>query len=76
MSKKPNEPEELEIPETDLSDAVRGNYYEGAMAGSNVVLLEPDVAQMLRDSAVVSQALREHLKEHRTPQGSPAKKAG
>jgi hypothetical protein len=34
MSKKPNEPEELEIPETDLSDAVRGNYYEGAMAGA------------------------------------------
>jgi hypothetical protein len=76
MSKNPNEPDELEIPETDLTDAIRGKYYERALAGSNVVLLEPDVAQVFRDSAVVSQALREYLKEHGTPPQSPAKKAG
>ena len=76
MSKNPNESEEFEIPETDLSGAVRGKYYERAIAGSNIVLLEPDVARVFRDSAVVSQALREYLKEHGAPPQSPAKKAG
>jgi hypothetical protein len=37
------------------------------MRGSNVVLLEPDVAKVFRDSAVVSQALREYLSEHGAP---------
>ncbi len=76
MSKSPNESKEFEIPETDLSGAVRGKYYERAIAGSNIVLLEPDVARVFRDSAVVSQALREYLKEHGVPPKLPAKKAG
>ncbi len=76
MSKTPNKSEELEIPETDLSGAVRGKYYERATRGSNIVLLEPDVARVFRDSAVVSQALREYLKEHGAPPQSPVKKAG
>ena len=76
MSKKPNESEDFEIPETDLSGAVRGKYYQRAMAGSNIVLLEPDVARVFRDSAVVSQALREYLREHGAPPQLPAKRAG
>lgn len=76
MSKNPKGSEELEIPETDLSGAVRGKYYERAIAGSAIVLLEPDVARVFRDSAVVSQALREYLKEHGAPPQTPAKKAG
>jgi hypothetical protein len=68
MSKNPNESEEFEIPETDLSQAVRGKYYDRAIAGSNVVLLEPDVARVFRDAAVVNQALREYLKEHASRQ--------
>lgn len=61
MSNKAEEFEEDDIPETDFSGGVRGKYYERAMQGSNVVLLEPDVAKVFRDSAVVSQALREYL---------------
>ena len=76
MSKNPNESEDFEIPETDLSGAIRGKYYERAIAGSNIVLLEPDVARVFRDPAVVSQALREYLKEHGTPPLLPTKKAG
>jgi hypothetical protein len=76
MNNRPEESEELDIPETDLSGAVRGKYYERAVAGTNVVLLEPDVAKVFRDSAVVSQALREYLKEHGAPPQSPAKTAG
>ena len=76
MSKKPDELDEMDIPETDLTGAVRGKYYARATAGTNVVLLEPDVARVFRDSAVVSQALREYLEEHGTPPQIPAKKAG
>jgi hypothetical protein len=76
MSKNPSGSEELEIPETDLSQAVRGKYYERAMAGTNIVLLEPDVARVFRDSAVVSQALREYLEEHGAPPELPAKNGG
>ena len=75
MSNKPEEVDDDDIPETDLSGAVRGKYYERAMRGTNIVLLEPDVAQVFRDSAVVSQALREYLTEHGGPPASP-KRAG
>lgn len=54
MSDKIDEIEEDDIPETDFPGGVRGKYYERAMQGSNVVLLEPDVAKVFRDSAVVS----------------------
>lgn len=67
MSKLPDELEDSDIPETDFSNGVRGKYYERAMHGTNVVLLEPDVAKVFRDSAVVSQALREYLSEHGAP---------
>jgi hypothetical protein len=76
MSKSLEESEDFMIPETDLSGAVRGKYYQRAKAGSNIVLLEPDVARVFHDSAVVSQALREYLKEHGAPPQLPATKAG
>ena len=73
MSKRPND-EDDDIPEMDLSGGVRGKYYERYKQGTNIVLLEPDLARVFRDSAVVNQALREYLSEHGAP---PAiKKAG
>jgi hypothetical protein len=75
MSKDPSESQDLEIPETDLSGAVRGKYYDRAIAGTNIVLLEPDVARVFRDSAIVSQALREYLNEHGAPPELPTDKA-
>lgn len=66
--------EEDDIPEMDLTGGVRGKYYERYKQGTNVILLEPDLAGVFRDSAVVNQALREYLSEHGAP---PAiKKAG
>jgi hypothetical protein len=65
MSKRPEQIEEDDIPETDFSGAVRGKYLERATM--NVILLEPDVAKVFHDSAVVSQALREYLVEHGSP---------
>ena len=44
--------------EYDLRGGVRGKYYKQYMEGTNVVLLEPDVAAVFRDSDSVNQALR------------------
>jgi hypothetical protein len=76
MSRQSEEHDETDIPETDFSGGVRGKYYERAMRGTNVVLLEPDVAKVFRDSAVVSQALREYLSEHGAPPIVPKPQGG
>lgn len=46
----------------DYSKAVRGKYYRRLLReGANVAVLEPDVAEMFRDSAAVNDALRSLL---------------
>ena len=46
----------------DYTKAVRGKYYRRILKeGSNVVILEPDVANAFRDSASVNAALRSLL---------------
>ena len=45
-------------PEYDFSGGVRGKYYEAYMQSSNIVVLDPDVAEIFRDSASVNEALR------------------
>lgn len=59
MNQKPNngpDPEMLE--EYDFSGGVRGKYVDRFPKGSNVVVLEPDVAQVFTDAESVNQALR------------------
>ena len=51
-------PEDDLLPEYDFTGAVRGKYYERYAQGTNVVLLDPDVAAAFRDSAAVNDALR------------------
>lgn len=41
-----------------LPGGVRGKYIKSAQTGSNVVLLEPDIAQVFRTEEAVNQALR------------------
>ena len=41
-----------------LKGVVRGKSYRRAMAGTNLVLLEPDVARSFPDSESVNRALR------------------
>ncbi len=41
-----------------LKGGVRGKYYRQAAAGTNLVLLEPDVARAFPDSGSVNRALR------------------
>ena len=42
----------------DFSKAVQGKHHRAYQEGTNVVLLEPDVARAFRDSASVNRALR------------------
>lgn len=57
MSQKSKlEPDEMK-PEYDIR-GVRGKYYERYLQGTNVVLLEPDVATVFRDSESVNRVLR------------------
>ena len=46
----------------DYSKAVRGKYYKRLLKeGTNVVVLEPDIAKAFRDSAAVNDTLRSLL---------------
>ncbi|HXJ91899.1 MAG TPA: hypothetical protein VMT20_03350 [Terriglobia bacterium] len=48
-------------PEYDLSklkDGVRGKYYRQAIAGTNLMLIEPDLAEVFGDAQSVNRALR------------------
>ena len=45
-------------PEYDFSRGVRGKHHAAYKAGTNVVLLDPDVARAFPDSSSVNTALR------------------
>ena len=50
------------LPEYNFSNAVRNKYAERYAEGTNLVLLEPDLAEQFPDSKSVSRALRAYLK--------------
>ena len=52
------EPDSEMKPEYDLRDGVRGKYASRYAEGSNVVILDPDVAAVFPDSVSVNDALR------------------
>jgi hypothetical protein len=59
-------------PEYDLStllkDAVRGKYAARYQAGTNVALLEPDIAAAFPDDKAVNEALRLVIRLAKIPQ--------
>ncbi len=56
---QPSSPETDEMrAEYDFTDGVRGKYSQRFQEGTNVVLLDPDVAAVFRDSESVNRALR------------------
>ena len=56
MRKAPDKPDMRE--EYDLRGGVRGKYAARYKAGTNVVLLDPDVAKFFKSSEAVNDALR------------------
>ncbi len=59
MKTMSNDPDLLE--EYDFSKGVRGKYAKRYAQGTNVVVIEPDVAQYFPDHAAVNEALRSLL---------------
>ena len=51
-----------EYKRADLGRGVRGKYYRAYRAGTNLVLLSPDVAEVFPDDASVNAALRSLIK--------------
>ena len=49
-------------PEYDFSGGVRGKYAQRVREGTNIVVLDPDVAAEFKDSQAVNDALRRLLK--------------
>jgi hypothetical protein len=56
-------------PEYDFSGGVRGKYAERYARGTNVVVLDPDVAAAFPTAEAVNNALRERLGEQRAKSG-------
>lgn len=63
MSRKPEEPVDDMRAEYDFSGGVRGKYAKRYAEGSNVVILEPDVAEKFPNSDAVNRALRKLIGE-------------
>ena len=76
-SRKPFRASEPEMrSEYDFSGAVRGKYHKRYLEGTNVVVLEPDVAKRFKNSASVNEALRTYLKSGKrglTPRSTRAR---
>jgi len=54
------DPLEVTIPDPnhDFSGGVRGKHHEAYRRGTNVILLDPDVAEVFKNSETVNAALR------------------
>jgi len=62
MSEEKNKEVEM-LDEYDFSHAVIGKYAKQHAEGTNIVVLEPDVAKAFPDSAAVNQALRKIMEQ-------------
>jgi len=58
MKKRHQEPDPEMREEYDFRGGVRGKYADRVAEGSNVVILDPDVAETFSDSESVNRALR------------------
>lgn len=55
----------------ELAGGVRGKYYKQAASGSNLVLIEPDLAAVFPDAKSVNRALRTIADAARSVQVTP-----
>jgi hypothetical protein len=58
MKKKAHDKNKEMLREYDFSKGVRGKYAQRCARGSNVVVLEPDVAKVFPNAHVVNSSLR------------------
>lgn len=67
--KKADGPDSRMREEYDFSDGVRGKYADRFAEGSNVVVLDPDVAAEFKTRKAVNDALRSQIKNGRRASG-------
>jgi hypothetical protein len=65
MSSNPDSDDEM-LDEYDFSEGVRGKYVERLSKGSNVVVLDPDVASEFDSPQEVNRVLRVYLQKRRS----------
>ena len=53
-----------EYPADLIQSGQRGKYAERYRAGTNIVLIEPDLHKLFPDSEAVNRALRQYAEEH------------
>ena len=58
LAKKNNEDLRSEYDLSTLKGGVRGKYYRRATAGTNLVLIEPELSKVFPDADAVNRALR------------------
>ena len=59
-----------------LKGGVRGKYYRQAMAGTNLMLIEPELAEIFPDSESVNRALRFLVEKAEAATGSARRRQG
>jgi len=70
LEKKDNDDLRPEYDKFQLKGGVRGKYYKRAIAGTNLVLIEPDLVKMFPDANLVNHALHLLLEAARSAAGS------
>ena len=70
LEKKDNDNLRPEYDLSKLKGGVRGKYYKRAIAGTNLVLIEPDLVKVFPDANSVNHALHLLLKAARSVTGS------
>jgi len=75
MKKVKSDEVRAEYKRGDLGRGVRGKYLKSYQAGTNLVLLSPDVAEVFHDETAVNEALRSLIKVAHTSVG-PTKRSG
>ena len=63
MSEEKNKEEVEMLDEYDFRNGVVGKYAKQYAEGTNIVVLEPDVAKVFPDSAAVNEALRQIIEQ-------------
>ena len=71
-----NSGDEEMLDEYDFSNGIRGKYVNRFKGGSNVIILDPDVAEIFNDSESVNNALRTiaHIIRNEVNRHNPALK--
>ena len=69
MSERDNKEDREMRDEYDFSHGVRGKYAERFKSGSNVVVLDPDIAAEFSSPEAVNNALRVYLKRRTEGEG-------